>query len=103
MKQYLPLKENADGFNTLAIEIQYIKDSWNCPRGYYLNVMPLTIKKHDGYTTTSFLMGKPGYRKLLKEVTRKSNKAEAEAELEANSWKDLMVDRVLNEYDLELA
>lgn len=103
MIQYLPLKENADGFNNIKIETYYSRDSWNSPRGYYLSVSPITIEKCDGYSTYSFLISKNGYKKLLFEVTRKSNKAEAKAEIEAEKWKDIMLDRVLKEYDLELA
>jgi hypothetical protein len=63
----------------LQVEICYDNGGYSTKRGYYIYIYPLEIEKIGGFDfiARNILAGK--YR-LLKEVTRKSKKAEQEAE-----------------------
>ena len=109
MKKSLALKENAYGLTELEISLDYRLGGMNYftnrnePRGYYLSVTPLARKTHNGYETVMFDSRLSGYKHIVKEVTRKSNKAEQEALNESKAWEDEMVEAVLTQYGLELA
>lgn len=81
MKKIIYLDKPTEDANALVIEVYYDKGGINYftykveRRGYYLSVCP--VLKSDGLISyTSF----SGTKLLLKEVARKSAKAEAEAE-----------------------
>ena len=63
----------------LQVEICYDKGSYSTKRGYYIYIYPFEIEKIGGcdFISRDILAGR--YR-LLKEVNRKSKKAEQEAE-----------------------
>lgn len=72
------------------------------PRGYYLSVTPVERVNRGSYITESYA-ALSGYKMLLKEVKRKSKKAEAEAEQIAADGMDRIINQVLIEQGLELA
>lgn len=106
MTKYLELKENATATH-IKIELRYDLGGYNYftytpkKRGYYLHVFPVTRERRDGYTMESFGAFR-GYNYLMKEVTRKSAKAEAAAEAAAADIIDIIVSRVCRENGLEL-
>lgn len=106
MKKYIPVKESSRATH-IAIELKYNLGGLNCftyaqeKRGYYLHVTPVKRERRDGYTMESFTAF-TGYKQLIKEVTRKSAKAEAAAEAAAADILDIMIDRVCRKNGLEL-
>jgi hypothetical protein len=107
MKKYIPVKETEYATH-IKIELRYNLGgiSWATyqpeKRGYYLHVTPVKRETRDGYALESFTAF-TGYKQLVKEVTRKSVKAEAAAEAAAADILDIMVERVCRKNDLELA
>lgn len=107
MKKYLELKANQDATH-IKIEIYYNLGGYNCftckteQRGYYLSVVPVTRERRDGYTLESFAAF-TGTKQLLKSVTRKSAKAEKDAEQLALAVENKLVDFVCRANELELA
>lgn len=107
MTKYIPVKENAAATH-IKIELRYDLGGYNMfdytpkKRGYYIHVMPVTRETRDGYALETFT-AYTGYKQLVKEVTRKSAKAEAAAEAEAADIIDIMVERVCMKNGLELA
>jgi hypothetical protein len=107
MKKYIPVKESSRATH-IAIEVKYNLGGFNCftyaqeKRGYYLHVTPVKREQRDGYTLESFTAF-TGYKQLVKEVTRKSAKAEAQAEAAAAEILDIIVERVCRKNGLELA
>ena len=107
MKKYIELKENAKATH-ICVEMRYNLGGFNCftytqeKRGYYLHVTPVKRESRNGYTMESFTAFS-GYKQLLKEVTRKSAKAEAAAEAAAADIVGIMVERVCMKNGLELA
>ena len=112
MEKYIPIVPTKIG-NTLCLEVLYDKggQNWfngdNERRGYYLYCMPTMIQTYqlsDGteHSERTFIVGK-GYKLMLKEVGRKSQKAEEEANRLAEEKVDFIVDKVCKRYGLELA
>ena len=102
MKKYIPVKENAAATH-LKIETYYITGGMNYftgkeeRRGYYLSVCPVTRQRGcESFTAFS------GYKQLLKEASRKSAKAEAEAEKIAESIFPGMIESVCMKNGLEI-
>lgn len=85
---------NLGGINYFTYEVE--------PRGYYLSVSPVERVNRGGYIMES-CAAFSGYKTLLKEVKRKSKKAEAEAEQIAAERMKPIIDRVLIEQGLQLA
>ena len=88
MKKYIPIVPT-ESENNLCLEVLYSKGghNWfngdNERRGYYLHCTPTLIKNNrlsngTGYSTNTVTLGK-GYKLMLKEVGRRSQKAEEEA------------------------
>ena len=71
-------------------------------RGYYLSVTPVERINRGSYIMESYTAFS-GYKMLLKEVKRKSKKAEMEAEQIAADEMQRIIDQVLMEQGLELA
>ena len=99
----LELKKNANNWNYLDVELEYNIGGYNyfsgkeTPRGYYLSVQPIErgeqLSSVIAFTGTNF---------LIKEVKRKSNKAEAEAEQIAKEKENEYINYVLNKNNIEL-
>ena len=103
IKERLALKENAQHWNVLEVMTDYSLGGTNYfthdyeRRGYYLHVQPLEV--HGNCETfTAFT----GVKDLLKEVKRKSAKAEAEADRIAENTKQRYIDYILQKHGLEL-
>lgn len=107
MKKYIPVKESEYATH-IKIELRYNLGGFNCftyaqeKRGYYIQVTPVKRETRDGYALESFTAF-TGYKQLVKEVTRKSAKAEAAAEAAAADILDIMIERVCRKNGLELA
>lgn len=95
MKKYIELKENKNA-NALKIDVYYVLGGYNCfthkteARGYYLSASPVQRYERDGVAFESYTAFS-GAKLLLLEVSRKSKKAEAEAErIAAEKEKELI-------------
>lgn len=93
---YLALADNADGNTDIRVSVYYLKDG--NPRGYYLSVTPV---RRDEYFESTVLFS--GYRTCLVEVKRASKKAVEEALKEAVEMQEIMVSRLLEENNYQLA
>lgn len=96
MKKYLPVSPNNKRITHIKVETDYSLGGMNLwtyrnePRGYYLHVSPVERSERNGIVMEGF-MAFSGIKKLLKEVSRKSAKAEQEAEkLAAQDEKELI-------------
>lgn len=107
MKEYLQLQGNASHATHLKVETYYHLGGQNWftgkieSRGYYLSVSPVEYKREggmisEGYTAFS------GLKVLVKEVARKSAKAEAEANKTAEQIKNYYIDKVCEKNGLKL-
>lgn len=87
MKKYIELAGNGTATH-IKIELRYNLGGFNCftyteeKRGYYLHVSPVTRENRNGYTMESFTAFS-GVKQLIKPVSRKSAKAERDAETAA--------------------
>jgi len=106
-EKMIALKPNSQHITHLQVRIYYNLGGMNYfnykmePRGYYLSVTPVEYKiegniRSIGYAAFS------GYKHLLKTVTRKSKKSESEAERIAQDYESTIIERILEEKDLEL-
>lgn len=95
MKRYVELEKNPTATH-LKIETRYDLGGPNfayggmTKRGYYLHVTPVTRENKYGVSMESFVAF-TGVKQLLKEVTRKSAKADATAEDIAKNYLHSMV------------
>ena len=93
-------KVKGDNNKYIAIEVYYTKGA-DCIggklRGYYMSVYPVKIE--GGWRTTTAYSG---MKTLLYPVSRKSMKAEKQALIIADRWRDKMIAGVLQERGLEL-
>lgn len=103
----LKLAYNNDGETHLDVDFGYDigGDNWlsggTRTRGYYLFCTPVRRENRDGVIMVRNALGK-GLKILLKEVDRKSKKAEAEAREMANAEIRRLVTLVLQKYGLKL-
>lgn len=111
-KRYIPLADNEHKETHIELEVGYQlggMNYWNYDnerRGYYLYATPCQLSTHptgtgvewQSITTT---VGR-GYKWLLKEVSRQSKKAEAEAIAIANEKSDWLLAKVCERYGLTL-
>ena len=108
MKEYLQLKGNAKKCTHLKVEVYYNLGGMNYftyktePRGYYLSMSPVERTVRNGFISEGYTAFS-GNKVLLKEVSRKSKKAEQEALKTAESIKNYYIDKVLEKNGLELA
>ena len=109
MKKYLELKANGKSATHLKCEVYYSLGGMNYftyereRRGYYASVTPVERKSCGNGVMMEGYMAFTGTKMLLKEVSRKSAKAEAEAEKIAENAFNRLIDYVLNKNGLELA
>lgn len=103
MKRYLKLRENPSKATHLKIETYYSLGGYNYftykqeQRGYYLSVVPVERGNGmEGFIAFS------GVKQLVKPVSRKSKKAEEEAEKLTDEYLEIMINHVLAENNLEL-
>ena len=112
MKRYVAIEPTRDE-NSICLEVGYSTGGhnwWNGDeerRGYYLYCTPLQVETRqysDGrdYKTFTQVVGK-GNKLLLKEVARRSKKAETEAEQIALKKMDWLLSRVMAKYGLVFA
>lgn len=112
MKEYIPVIAAQIGNSQtthIKIEVYYSLGGYNYftykpeRRGYYISVTPVERREYapgcmmEGYTAFT------GYKALLKEVTRKSAKAEKEAEAAAPQLREELIRRVMAECNLKYA
>ena len=104
MKKYLEVKKNDYGTTHLKLEVYYSLGGYNYftygkeSRGYYASVTPVERKERsECYTWFT------GVKQLVNEVSRRSAKAEAEAEKLAENVFPQLVDYVLSKQGLELS
>ncbi len=111
MKKYIPI-EPTNSENNLCLEVLYSKGGYNWfngdaeHRGYYLHCTPVMLKEKQldsglQYTEKTITVGK-GYKLMLKEVSRRSQKAENEANILAEEKADFIVEKVCSRYGLKL-
>lgn len=85
MKKYLKVNPNGNKITHIKVETSYSLGGMNLftyrnePRGYYLHVSPVERSERYGCIMESFIAFS-GIKKLLKGVSRKSAKAEREAD-----------------------
>lgn len=103
MKTYLKLKENGRKLTHIKIEVYYSLGGYNYftykkeERGYYLSVSPVERSEFmEVYTSFT------GYKQLIKPVSRKSKKAEQEAEAIYKDYLPALLEAVLAKSNLEL-
>lgn len=109
MKKYIEVKENPAKVTHLRIELYYSLGGMNYftgkaeNRGYYLSVTPVERGTSVGGYTSESCTAFTGIKQNVKEVTRKSKKAESEAEKLAADVMDNLIDYVLRNNGLEIA
>lgn len=107
MKKYIEVKENRNATH-LKIEVYYNLGGMNYftgkpeARGYYLSVSPVSRSRTDYGATLESYTAFSGIKECIKTVTRKSVKAEAEAEKLAQDREKIMIEYVCNKNGLEL-
>ena len=88
------------GEKTLKIKVEYNLGDYRRPRGYYVSVFPIEIQDFVDSNGNHYQMEKfyaySGVTKLLKEVKRKSKKAEAEALEIFKDYEEILIEKVLN-------
>lgn len=108
MKKVFRVKPNAEGTTHIKFDTHYDLGGFSYatyrrePRGYYASAQPIKIKEHDGWSSESFTAF-TGTKWILKEVKRKSAKAETEAMAIATKGMRAMVEYVAKKNGLELA
>lgn len=109
MKKYIELKANGKSATHLKCEVFYSLGGMNYftgkreGRGYYASVVPVERKRYENGMVMEGFIAFTGTKILLKEVSRKSAKAEAEAEKIAENEFSKLIEYVLNDNGLELA
>lgn len=107
MKKYIEVETNEKATH-LRVELRYNLGGISYatykeePRGYYLHVTPVTRYNRDGIAWEQFTAF-TGVKQCVKTVTRKSAKAEAEAEEKALKIENVLISWVLEENGLQLA
>ena len=107
MKKYIKLQENQNGFTHIKIEFFYDKGSdyaGGSKRGYYLMCIPVTLSTNSsGDIINESFWCFSGMKSLLLEVSRKSNKAEAEALQLIEGLQVELINKVLKKHNLQIA
>lgn len=105
MKKYIELEANEKATH-LCIELRYNLGGFSYAtyreenRGYYLHVTPVTRFQRDGIAFEQFTAF-TGMKQCVKIVTRKSIKAEREAEEKAEQIESVLVSWVLEKNGLK--
>ena len=107
MKKYFAVKENSTGTTHLKCEVYYSLGGYNCftckseGRGYYASVTPVERSTSYGFSSERYVAF-TGIKQLVKPVSRRSAKDEADAEKLAEPVFDRLIEYVLNKQGLEL-
>ena len=107
MKKYYAVKENSARTTHLKCEVYYSLGGYNYftykseGRGYYASVTPVERSTSCGFASESYVAF-TGIKQLVKPVSRRSAKAEADAEKLAEPVFDRLIEYVLNKQGLEL-
>lgn len=107
MKNYITVKENTSGVTHLKVKVYYDLGGYSNftytekKRGYYVSVTPVKRWDVDGVQMESFTAF-TGFKMLVKEVSRKSKKAETEAIAAAEKIQAKMIVCVCKEQNLEI-
>lgn len=108
MEKYIPVKSNEKHVTHIKVRLSYNLGGCNPftyqnePRGYYLSVSPVERMERYGVVMES-IVAFSGVKKLLKSVSRKSEKSEKEAEILAQNEENEMIQYILSESGVELA
>lgn len=111
MKKYLAIKGTDSGSkkaNFLRIELYYDKGGYDYmsyrqkPRGFYLSVTPV-FRENKGTYTTEMFGAFSGYKQLILEVNRFSDKQYNKAYDLSRGYEALMINRLLKENNFTLA
>lgn len=108
MKKYLKLRTGAGKATHLKVELNYQLGGTNMftykrePRGYYLSAVPVERMEREGGVMMEGFIAFTGTKVLVKEVSRKSAKAEREAEQGASEYEAKLIQHVLDTNGLEL-
>ena len=112
MKEYIPVKMQQIG-NTkithIRVETYYSLGGYNYftyrqeRRGYYISVAPVERSEYAPGVVMERTTCFSGYKALLKEVSRKSAKAEREAEAAAPQIREELIRRVMQDQGLAYA
>lgn len=106
-KKYIQLADNASATH-LKIELYYNIGGMNYftykteARGYYLSVSPVSRTRADYGVTMESYTAFTGIKECVKTVSRKSAKAEAEAEAIAAARESVLIDFVCRANGLEV-
>lgn len=109
MKKYIEIKENPAKITHLKIELRYSLGGMNYftgraeNRGYYLLVTPVTRGTSAGGFIMESYTAFTGIKQIIKQVTRKSAKAEAEAEKLAADAMENLINYVCNNNGIEIS
>lgn len=108
-KKYLKLKPNNQKVTDLKVEVYYSLGGYNYftykkePRGYYLSVSPVERAEYGNGFSMEGYRAFSGYKFLIEEVTRKSEKGFKAAVEKAKGMENNAINVVLAEnYGLEL-
>lgn len=107
MKKYIEVKPNRAATD-LEIEVYYSLGGYNFftgknePRGYYLSVSPVERRRTDYGVTTETYTAFSGVKQILKEVSRKSAKAEKISEEIAKNYLPALITYVCDKNGLEV-
>lgn len=100
MKKLIPIEKNDPNITHIEIDLYYHIGGDNYPcareRGYYLRVSPINRVNRDGYIMNTYDARYTGYTYLIKTVSRKSAKAEREAEERVNKVLQKTIEYVCN-------
>lgn len=106
-KKYISVQSPTEEVTHLKVELYYSMGGWNYfvgrqePRGYYLSVTPVKRWKSETATYEQFTAF-TGCKTLIKEVARKSKKAEREAIALAESKEQELVAHITKTKRLKL-
>lgn len=106
MEKYIKLKEKRHGITHIETRVYYDLGGFNFftgqseARGYYLSVSPVEYSCENGHISVGFTAF-TGYKYLLKEVARQSEKAAREAEKIAEKIAPQIIALVCKENDIE--
>lgn len=107
MTKYIELQSKTINATHLRVDIDYNMGRYNYfthqtePRGYYIHVSPVAYSNNNGIITESYVAF-TGIKYLLKEVTRKSAKAEKEAEQIAAQIEKNIIDIVCTKNNISV-
>lgn len=101
-KNYPVISKPADiAVTRVKVETSYCIGDYNRPRGYYASITPEEVVTTDsGYTMVKFSSDVAGFRCKLLEVTRKSAKAEAQADDILNNHLASFLDKIEADYGI---